>query len=52
MVAALSGRPFGDDLARARAAIEEARAADHTPVASVLRRPLHRMVEELEAFAA
>ncbi len=52
VVAALSGRPFGDDLVRARAAIDEARAADHTPVASVLRRPLHRMVEELEAFAA
>jgi hypothetical protein len=36
---------------RAQAAIVEFRAADHGPVASVVRRPLHRMVEELAAFA-
>jgi len=50
--AALSGHPFADDLARARTAIADFRADDHSRVASVLRRPLHRMVEDLETFAA
>lgn len=49
--AALSGRPFADDLAHARAAIVDLRAHDHSRVASVLRRPLHRVTEDLAAFA-
>ena len=52
MSAALSGRPFADDLERARTAIADFRAHDHSRVASVIRRPLHRMVEDLETFAA
>ena len=36
---------------RAQAAIAEFRASDHDPIASVVRRPLHRMVEDLGAFA-
>ena len=51
MTAALAGRRFTADLERVQAAIVEFRAADHGPIASVVRRPLHRMVEELAAFA-
>ena len=50
--AALSGHPFAGDLARARTAIADFRVHDHSQVASVVRRPLHRMVEDLETFAA
>jgi hypothetical protein len=49
MTAALTGRPFAAELAAARAVVDEFRASEHTPAASVVRRPLHRMVEELEA---
>ena len=49
IMAALTGRPFAAELAAARAVVDEFRASDHTPAASVVRRPLHRMVEELEA---
>jgi hypothetical protein len=49
MTAALAGRPHTDDLERARAAIAEFRVADHGPIGSVVRRPLHRMVEQLAA---
>jgi len=52
MGAALDGRPHTEDLDRARVAIAEFRVADHAPVASVVRRPLHRMVEDLADFAA
>jgi hypothetical protein len=48
---ALLGRPFTDDLDRARAAVTDFRTLDHTRVASVLRRPLHRMVQDLQDFA-
>ena len=51
VTAALAGHRFTADLERAQGAIVEFRAADHGPVASVVRRPLHRMVEELAAFA-
>lgn len=51
VTAALTGRPFGDDLERACTAIDDARAQDHTHVSAVLRRPLHSMVEDLQAFA-
>jgi hypothetical protein len=50
--AALTGRPFAEDLGRARAAVDEVRAADRTPLGAILRRPLHGMVEDLQAFAA
>jgi hypothetical protein len=40
-----------DDREQPVRAIVEFRAADHGPVASVVRRPRHRMVEELAAFA-
>ena len=36
------------DLNQARTAIEDYRSEDHSGVASVIRRPLHRMVEDLE----
>jgi len=48
LTAALSGQPFMADLNRARTAIEDYRAEDHSGVAWVIRRPLHRMVEDLE----
>jgi uncharacterized membrane protein YgaE (UPF0421/DUF939 family) len=51
MSAALAGRSSPEDLERARTAIVEFRAADHGPIGSVVRRPLHRMVEDLAAFA-
>lgn len=51
MTAAVAGRPYAADLGRAQAAIAEFRASEHGPAASVVRRPLHRMVEELAAFA-
>jgi hypothetical protein len=35
---------------RARAAIAEYLTADHGPVAAIVRRPLHRMVQELTDF--
>lgn len=50
LVAALAARPFADDLDRACAAVEDFRTQEHSRVASVLRRPLHRMVEDLAAF--
>jgi hypothetical protein len=51
MTAALAGRRYDEDLSRAQGAIAEFRASDHDPIASVVRRPLHRMVEDLGAFA-
>lgn len=50
--AALTGRPFDQELARARAARRAFIASEHTPVASVTRRPLTRILEDLERFAA
>ena len=50
--AALTGRPFADELARAGAARRAFVASEHTPVASVTRRPLTRILEDLERFAA
>ena len=51
MTAALAGRPYTEELDRARAAIAEFLTADHGPVASIVRRPLHSMVQELTDFA-
>jgi uncharacterized membrane protein YccC len=51
MTAALAGRPYIEDLDQARAAIAEYLSADHGPVAAIVRRPLHRMVQELADFA-
>ena len=51
MTAALAGRPYTEDLERAQAARAEFVATDHGHVGSILRRPLHRMIEELAAFA-
>ena len=50
MTAALAGRPCTEDLDRAGAAIAGYLRADHGPVAAIMRRPLHRMVEELTDF--
>lgn len=50
--AALTGRPFTDDLGRARAARQAFIASEHTTIASVTRRPLTRILEDLERFAA
>jgi hypothetical protein len=50
VTAALTGRPYAEDLDRARAAVEHFRAVDHSGMASVVRRPLHRMVDELGSF--
>jgi hypothetical protein len=47
ITAALAGRPYDAALEDARAAVDVFRAEPHTPVESVVRRPLHRMVEEL-----
>ena len=35
---------------RAQAAVEQFRGVDHSGMASVVRRPLHRMVDDLAAF--
>ena len=51
MTAALAGRPYSEDLDQASTAITEYIAADHGPVASIVRRPLHRMVQDLTDFA-
>ncbi len=48
---ALSGRSFETVLRDAHLAIEEFRFTEHSHLASVVRRPLHRMVEKLERFA-
>ena len=50
VIAALTGRPYAEDLERARAAVEQFRGVDHSGMASVVRRPLHRMVDDLTAF--
>lgn len=50
--AALRGRPVGDAVARARAAHDAFRVSEHTTVASVTRRPLNRILEDLERFRA
>lgn len=50
--AALTGRPFTEDLARARTARQAFVASEHTTIASVTRRPLTRILEDLERFAA
>lgn len=50
--AALTDRPFTEDLARARAARQAFIASEHTTIASVTRRPLTRILEDLERFAA
>jgi hypothetical protein len=44
------GQPYAEDLDRARAAVERFRGVDHSAMASVVRRPLHRMVDDLAAF--
>jgi hypothetical protein len=44
------GQPYAEDLDRARAAVERFRGVDHSAIASVVRRPLHRMVDDLAAF--
>lgn len=46
---ALTGQPFHDQTAAAAAALRELRAADPRPVSVVMRRPLGRIVEQLEA---
>ena len=50
VTAALTGQPYAEDLDRARAAVERFRGVDHSAMASVVRRPLHRMVDDLAAF--
>ena len=50
VTAALTGQPYAEDLDRARAAVERFRGVDHNAMASVVRRPLHRMVDDLAAF--
>ena len=50
MTAALAGHRFTADLERVQGAIVEFRART-TGRSPVVRRPLHRMVEELAAFA-
>jgi hypothetical protein len=52
VTAALTGQPYAEDLDRARAAVERFRGSDHSGMASVVRRPLHRMVDDLAAFTA
>lgn len=48
--AALAGRPVDEAIQRARAAQEAYVASEHTRVASVTRRPLTRVLEDLEHF--
>jgi Fusaric acid resistance protein-like len=50
VTAALTGRPYAEDLECAQAAVERFRGVDHSGMASVVRRPLHRMVDDLAAF--
>jgi hypothetical protein len=50
--AALTGRPFDEQLDRARSARRAFIASEHTTIASVTRRPLTRILEDLERFAA
>lgn len=49
--AALNGGPFARELNRAQAARRAFIASEHTTVASVTRRPLTRILEDLERFA-
>jgi uncharacterized membrane protein YccC len=51
MPLALTGRAFEAVLRDAHLAIQEFRVTEHSHLASVVRRPLHRMVEQLERFA-
>jgi hypothetical protein len=51
VTAALTGQPYAEDLDRARTVVAEYHDIHHSRMASVVRRPLHRMVEELTAFA-
>ncbi len=48
---ALVGEPFATDLASAIAVMDSFRAGPHSHLASVLRRPLHRLIEDLQQFA-
>ena len=48
--AALEGAPFEAAVARATAAVAEFHSSEHSHLASVVRRPLHRMVEDLQSF--
>jgi hypothetical protein len=50
VTAALTGQSYAEDLERAQAAVEQFRGVDHSGMASVVRRPLHRMVDDLAAF--
>ena len=50
--AALTGPPVTDDLSRARAARRAFIAGEHTTIASVTRRPLNRILEDLERYPA
>lgn len=52
IAAALTGRPFDGELARAQSARKTFAASEHTRIASVTRRPLTRILEDLERFAA
>jgi uncharacterized membrane protein YgaE (UPF0421/DUF939 family) len=49
---ALNGRPVDAALAQARSARQSFIASEHTRIASVTRRPLNRILEDLERFAA
>ena len=49
---ALTGQGFDDDLVRARAARQAFIVSEHSTIASVTRRPLNRILEDLERFAA
>ncbi len=48
--AALTGQAFAEPLTRAHAAIDVYRSTEHSRLAAVTRRPLHRIVEDLERF--
>ena len=48
---AVTGAPFDDALRRARAALAAYRDVEHSRLAAVTRRPLNRIVEDLENFA-
>ena len=52
ITAALTGRRCDQDMARARSARQDFIASDHTTIASVIRRPLNRILEDLERFAS
>lgn len=50
--AALTGRDVDDDVVRARAARQAFIVSEHSTIASVTRRPLNRILEDLERFAS